>query len=342
MLPHAVRVRWIDWLNQVPVFGFNSGKYDLNLIKEHLVSTVSADDTVKVAKKDNSYMFLISSKFKFLDARNYIGAGQSLDVWCRSMDCAVKKLVFPYEWLDDYSKLETSVDELVWEDFRSRLTNDDEKAKVDYETFVLEYVEKRGLKTMREVLKEYNIADVLPFVEAIKKTRKLYYPDKIDMMKDAVSIPGLSMRYALNKALTKKKKVKLYAPGGVCKNCRIFEENCRICDCPGAVGEGGYCQDCVSEIARIGKCKCDETTVYNLLKTGMVGGPSIVFCRYHEAGMTKIRSHKYDKAKTCRGVIGYDANALYLYCVPLLLRVRNAVRKRHPHCQQTAVRRQAN
>ena len=40
--------------------------------------------------------------------------------------------MFPYEWLDDYSKLEASVDELVWEDFRSRLTKDDEKAKVDY------------------------------------------------------------------------------------------------------------------------------------------------------------------------------------------------------------------
>jgi len=98
------------------------------------------------------------------------------------------------------------------------LTNDDEKAKVDYETFVREYVEKRGLQTMREVLEEYNIVDVLPFVEAIKKTRKLYYPDKIDMMKDAVSIPGLSImmkdavsipglsiRYAPNKALTEKK-----------------------------------------------------------------------------------------------------------------------------------------
>jgi len=138
MLPKAVRVRWSDWVNQVPVFGFNSAKYDLNLIKEHLVSTVSADKVVKVAKKDNSYMFLTSSKFKFLDARNYIAPEQSIDVWCRSMDCAVQKLVFPYEWLDVYSKLEAAVDELVWEDFRSRLTNDDEKAKVDYETFVCE------------------------------------------------------------------------------------------------------------------------------------------------------------------------------------------------------------
>ena len=318
MLPERVKARWKDWVNQVPVFGFNSRKYDLNLIKEHLVSTVSADEVVKVAKKENSYIFLTSSKFKFLDVWNYIAPGQSLDVWCRSMDCAVQKLVFPYEWLDDYSKLETAVGELVWEDFRNRLTNnDDEKAKGDYETFVREYVEKRGLKTMREVLEEYNIADVLPFVEAIEKTRELYYPDKIDMLRDEVSISGLSMRYGLNKALTVNKGVKLYAPGGVCEKCRGSEENCRSCDCPGALGEGGHCKDCRSDKERLEKCKCDETAVYNLLKTGMVGGPAIVFCRYHEAGVTKIRSHKYDDARTCGGVIGYDASLLYLYCLGL-------------------------
>jgi len=46
MLPKKVKARWGEWVNQVPVFGFNSGKYNLNLIKEHLVSTVSADEVV--------------------------------------------------------------------------------------------------------------------------------------------------------------------------------------------------------------------------------------------------------------------------------------------------------
>ena len=52
-----------------------------------------------------------------------------------------------------------------------------------------------------------------------------------------------------------------------------------------------------------------------MLKTGMIGGPSIVFCRYAEAGVSKIRSHIYsEKAKTCRSVQGLDANSLYLFC----------------------------
>ena len=36
---------------------------------------------------------------------------------------------------------------------------------------------------------------------------------------------------------------------------------------------------------------------YELFKTRMIGSPSIVFCRYAEAEMSKIRSHKYENAK---------------------------------------------
>ena len=41
----------------------------------------------------------------------------------------------------------------------------------------------------------------------------------------------------------------------------------------------------------------------------MVGGPSIVFDRYHEVEKTKIRF----TSKDCRRIVGYDANSLYLY-----------------------------
>ena len=63
----------------MPVFGFNSGKYDLNMIKEFFVKTLSDMNDVAVAKKDNSYMFLISPKFKFLEVKNYLAPGHSLD-----------------------------------------------------------------------------------------------------------------------------------------------------------------------------------------------------------------------------------------------------------------------
>ena len=36
---------------------------------------------------------------------------------------------------------------------------------------------------------------------------------------------------------------------------------------------------------------------YEMLKSAVVGGPSLVFCRKHEAGVTSICSHKHQDAK---------------------------------------------
>ena len=46
--------------------------------------------------------------------------------------------------------------------------------------------------------------------------------------------------------------------------------------------------------------------------TEMVGGPSIIFCRYHESEKSRIRSHQYTDAKICSKVVGFDGNSLYL------------------------------
>ena len=63
------------------------------------------------------------------------------------------------------------------------------------------------------------------------------------------------------------------------------------------------------------KCKCEKKTVYDLLRTSMVGRPAQAFARYYEKGITRIRSHVYqEKSKLTKGVTGYDGNALYLYC----------------------------
>ena len=151
-------------------------------------------------------------------------------------------------------------------------------------------------------MKEYNLADVKPFIDAFEKTREQYYPDEIDLLKDAVSIPGISMMYVLNKALKRKKysEPDLFAPGEPCK-CKCSD------DC-----EEKRCEKC-KEIQK--DCKiCTKNEAYKLLTTGMIGGPSIVFCRYAEAEVSQIRSHIYEDAKTCRAVLGLDANSLYLFC----------------------------
>jgi hypothetical protein len=59
--------------------------------------------------------------------------------------------------------------------------------------------------------------------------------------------------------------------------------------------------------------KEEDKELFYLLKRNIVGGPSIIFHCYHEAGKTLIRPDKDGKGKLCKKVLGYDANALYLW-----------------------------
>ena len=231
-LPHKVQNLWDNWVNQVPVFGFNSGRYDLNMIKEYFVKNLAEISNVNVAKKENSYMFLSTPSLKFLDIKNYLSPGLSYDAWCKAYDCELEKLVFPYEWLDTFEKLNHK-GPVKYEEFYSSLKGGITISQEEYQNFCEEF-HKRGCVTMKDWLKEYNLADVEPFIEALVKTREQYYPDEIDLLKDAVSIPGISMNYVLNKASKMKKKSDpdLFAPGDPCK-CKCSDdcekEKCKDC-----------------------------------------------------------------------------------------------------------------
>ena len=264
---------WRNWVNQVPVFGFNSGRYDINMIKEYFVKNLAALSDVNVAKKENSYMFFSTPNFKFLDINNYLAPGLSYDAWCRAYGCELQKLAFPYEWFDSFEKL-NHIGPVKYEEFYSSLKGGITISQEEYQNFCDEF-SKRGCVTMKDWLKEYNLADVKLFIEALEKTRKQYYPDEIDLLKDAVSIPGISMMYVLNEALKRKKysEPDLFAPGEPCK-CKCSD------DC-----EEVRCEKC-KEIRD--NCKiCTKNEAYEMLTTGMIGGPSIVFCRYAEAGLSK-------------------------------------------------------
>ena len=105
------------------------------------------------------------------------------------------------------------------------------------------------------------------------------------------------MRYVLNKALRLNPKIELYSPGEPCRHkceASCFKKICKACK---------EVQNSCTE--------CTKNEAYELLQTGMVGGPAIVFCRYHERGVTGIRSHVYSESKTCKTILGYDANMLY-------------------------------
>jgi len=80
LLPKAQRQKIEEWCNQVPVVGFNSGSYDLNLIKKHFADRLAGPTGKgRVAKNENKIMFLLTWGFRYLGIINYLGPGTSYE-----------------------------------------------------------------------------------------------------------------------------------------------------------------------------------------------------------------------------------------------------------------------
>ena len=101
------REKFEEWCNQVPVVGFNSGRYYLNLIKNHFAELL-ADTTKKVgvAKNGNKTMFLFTCGFRFLDILNFLGPRTNYAKWVKAYEFKTVKSWFPHEWFDTPEKLD--------------------------------------------------------------------------------------------------------------------------------------------------------------------------------------------------------------------------------------------
>ena len=275
------------WLHQLPVIGFNSGKYDLNAIKKFLIPHFITETTEKCAegfgprekseeedgigsffviKRNNTFMCLSSNQLKFLDMTNYIAPGFSYDKYLKAYGCEVTKGHFPYEYMDCLERLDDTMLPPK-EAFYSRLKNegisDDDYASCE------KAWRDNGMTTLRDFLVWYNNRDVVPFLQAIRRQFAFYEQRGIDMFKQGISVPGLTLLYLFNDLPEK-------------TYFTIFNEK--------------------------------NKDLHQLVKDGIVGGPSIVFQRYHEKGVTKIRQTEYgETARPCGSIVGYDANALYLW-----------------------------
>jgi len=56
---------------------------------------------------------------------------------------------------------------------------------------------EKGMRSFSDWLRYYNNLDVAPSLEAVEKMRNFYTEKGIDILKGAVSIPGVSLHYLL-------------------------------------------------------------------------------------------------------------------------------------------------
>ena len=113
--PHKTLIgQLLGWLHQLQVIGFNSGKYDLNVIKQFFVhyllkpskqddnddeeeEEADDDETRFVIKRQNTFMCFSTRKLRFLDIINFLAPGYSYDKYLKAYGCELQKGHFPYE-----------------------------------------------------------------------------------------------------------------------------------------------------------------------------------------------------------------------------------------------------
>lgn len=94
------------YIQELPVLGFNSGKYDINIAKRFLLPYFIKHHPIKFSvKRNNNHMCLKTNFLKFLDITNYMAPGFSYDQFLKAYECEQTKGFFPYEWIDGLDKL---------------------------------------------------------------------------------------------------------------------------------------------------------------------------------------------------------------------------------------------
>ena len=210
--------RFHSYLKALPVIGFNSGKYDLNVIKKYITAYLLDDDADEevdcrspfyVIKKNNNFMclstdtltflditiitqVLLATQLSWIDITNYLAQGFGYEKFLKAYGCAMTKGFLPYEWINSLDKLDYPA--LPPKDaFSSQLKNED----ISEEDYALcERVWKENnMTTFRDFLIWYNNRDVVPFLENIDKQFAFYKERRIDMFKDGISVPGLTLKY---------------------------------------------------------------------------------------------------------------------------------------------------
>ena len=217
--------------NVLPVFGFTSAKYDINLIKSYLLPILINERNMEptVIKKANQFVSFKFGDVQLLDIMNFLGGATSLDSFLKAYKTAETKGFFPYEWFDCPQKMNNS--ELPpYDAFFSKLRNVDplEKDYSDYQNllssglkteeslskmklskpppsgeenyqFLLHIWNQENMCTFKDFLRWYNNKDFVPTLKAMQKMLAFHHKKGIDMLKLGCTLPNLA-NICLNKS----------------------------------------------------------------------------------------------------------------------------------------------
>ena len=237
----------------LPVLGFNSARYDLNLIKSKLFKYINIEKPgTYVVKRANSYQCIFTDHFKILDITSYLAAGVSYVQFLKAYGVQEEKGFFPYEWFYSFEKLdfpELPPYEAFYSSLRSHNTLDPYDTGEGQKNYALikSVWERNNMKTFRDFLKYCDNADVTGFVTAVERMLEYYFSQGIDLFKTTISLPNLARH-------------------------RLFQ-----------------CTENTGIVFPLFDKKTQD--IYRIVQQNIVGGPSIVFKREAKAGETFVRNN---------------------------------------------------
>ena len=288
------------YCNVLPLFGFNSAKYDINLIKSYLLPILVNDRDIEptVIKEANQFVSFKFGDIHLLDIMNFLGGATSLDSFLKAYQTKETKGFFHNEWFNCPEKLNNkklppydsffsilrnnNPLEKDYNDFQnlvySGFTTEEEVAQLRMDrlpptgaenySYLQNVWVSEGMKSFRDFLMWYNNKDVVPTLEAMQKMIEFYHQKEIDMLKLGCTLPKLA-KICRQKSIDSK-----FYP---------FTESVK---------------DLLEKI-----------------REDMVGGPSIVFTRKIVVDETFIRK----STNLCKSIVSIDASQLYPYsmCQPM-------------------------
>ena len=158
----------------------------------------------RFTKRNNSIMAIDTKRLKILDITNYLSPGTSYSAYLKAFHVTEKKGYFPYEYITNFDQLyETKLP--PYEKFYSNLNGKnplDEGESPDAgrkrwnELQTLWQINK--MPNILALLEWYNNLDTSSFVQAAQ-TQCAFFRENmgIDILKEAISLPGVSLKFAM-------------------------------------------------------------------------------------------------------------------------------------------------
>ena len=164
------------------MFGFNSAKYDVNLIKPYLLPILvnERDTEPTVIKKANQLNSLKLGDFQLLDIMNFLGGATSLDSFLKAYKTSETKGFFPYERFDHLENLQKT--ELPsYDAFYSKLRscNPLEAEYTDYPNVL-----KSGLTTEQALVKSKLSKPPATGIENYQYLQQIWKQEQMSSFKD--------------------------------------------------------------------------------------------------------------------------------------------------------------